>query len=170
MSTRYNNGSHYENHQRAAELHDVAAHAHRVAEQWKRVTRLGMSIRGRRWSTPSRLIIIRRPPWLLMALFHSVTMTSQIWLINFGKPGVVRTDHRKKIGSMPRKNYEPAPTPIDPRLGFKASPHFREDAGSTKKAFTPVLGKTVPRPALTWRKHAGEISCLWLPDRQILRT
>jgi len=31
MSTRYNNGSHYENHQRAAELHDVAAHAHRRA-------------------------------------------------------------------------------------------------------------------------------------------
>jgi hypothetical protein len=33
MSTRYNNGSHYENHQTAAELHDGAAHAHRVAEQ-----------------------------------------------------------------------------------------------------------------------------------------
>ncbi len=33
MSTRYNNGSHYENHQRAAELHDLAAHAHRVGEQ-----------------------------------------------------------------------------------------------------------------------------------------
>ena len=33
MSTRYNDGSHYENHQRAAELHDEAAHAHRVAEQ-----------------------------------------------------------------------------------------------------------------------------------------
>ena len=33
MSTRYNNGSHYENHQRAAELYDGAAHAHRVAEQ-----------------------------------------------------------------------------------------------------------------------------------------
>ena len=33
MSTRYNNGSHYENHQRAAELHDAAAHAHRIAEQ-----------------------------------------------------------------------------------------------------------------------------------------
>lgn len=33
MSTRYNNGSHYENHQRAAELHDAAAHAHRVGEQ-----------------------------------------------------------------------------------------------------------------------------------------
>jgi hypothetical protein len=33
MSTRYNNGSHYENHQRAAELHNLAAHAHRVAGQ-----------------------------------------------------------------------------------------------------------------------------------------
>jgi Protein of unknown function (DUF2934) len=33
MSTRYNNGSHYENHQRAAELHDLAAHAHRTGEQ-----------------------------------------------------------------------------------------------------------------------------------------
>jgi hypothetical protein len=31
MSTRYNNGSHYENHQRAAELHDQAAHSHRSA-------------------------------------------------------------------------------------------------------------------------------------------
>ncbi len=33
MATDYNNGSHYENHQRAAELHDGAAHAHRTAEQ-----------------------------------------------------------------------------------------------------------------------------------------
>src|ERR1700683_4401857 len=33
MSTRYNDGSHYENHQRAAELQDGAAHAHRVGEQ-----------------------------------------------------------------------------------------------------------------------------------------
>jgi hypothetical protein len=33
MSKRYNNGSHYENHQRADELHDAAAHAHRVGEQ-----------------------------------------------------------------------------------------------------------------------------------------
>jgi hypothetical protein len=33
MSTRYNNGSHYENHQRAAELHDIAAHAHRSASE-----------------------------------------------------------------------------------------------------------------------------------------
>jgi hypothetical protein len=33
MSTRYNNGSHYENHQRAAELHDMAAHVHRSAAE-----------------------------------------------------------------------------------------------------------------------------------------
>jgi len=33
MSTRYNNGSHYENHQRAAELHDAAAHAHQSAAE-----------------------------------------------------------------------------------------------------------------------------------------
>lgn len=33
MSTRYNNGSHYENHQRAAELQNLAAHAHRAAGQ-----------------------------------------------------------------------------------------------------------------------------------------
>lgn len=33
MSTRLNNGSQYQSHQRAADLHDNAAHAHRVAEQ-----------------------------------------------------------------------------------------------------------------------------------------
>jgi hypothetical protein len=33
MSTRYNNGSHYENHQRAAELHDNSAHVHRQAAE-----------------------------------------------------------------------------------------------------------------------------------------
>jgi len=33
MSKRYKNGSHYENHQRADELHEGAAHAHRVGEQ-----------------------------------------------------------------------------------------------------------------------------------------
>jgi len=33
MSTRYNDGSHYENHHKAAELHDAAAHAHRKAAE-----------------------------------------------------------------------------------------------------------------------------------------
>lgn len=32
MSKRYNDGSHYENHQRAEELHDAAAHTHIVGE------------------------------------------------------------------------------------------------------------------------------------------
>ena len=33
MSTRYNDGSHYENHPQAAELQAGAAHAHRSGEQ-----------------------------------------------------------------------------------------------------------------------------------------
>ncbi len=33
MSTHSNNRPHYQNHERAAELQDVAAHAHSVAEQ-----------------------------------------------------------------------------------------------------------------------------------------
>jgi len=33
MSTRYNNGSQYENHQRVAELHDKGAHAHLSAAE-----------------------------------------------------------------------------------------------------------------------------------------
>ena len=40
MSTRYSNGSHYQNHQRAAELHDVAAHAHMAAQQHGKLDRL----------------------------------------------------------------------------------------------------------------------------------
>jgi Protein of unknown function (DUF2934) len=33
MSTRFKNGSHYENHQRAAEMHEGAEHAHNSAGQ-----------------------------------------------------------------------------------------------------------------------------------------
>jgi len=33
MSKRFNNGSHYENHERASELHESGAHAHLAAEQ-----------------------------------------------------------------------------------------------------------------------------------------
>jgi hypothetical protein len=47
MSTRYNNGSHYENHQRAAELEDLAAHAHRVAEQQEQQDHLSAHERSR---------------------------------------------------------------------------------------------------------------------------
>jgi hypothetical protein len=40
MSTRYNNGSHYENHQRAAELEDFAAHQHEAAIKHNQVDHL----------------------------------------------------------------------------------------------------------------------------------
>jgi len=33
VSNRYNNGSHFQNHQRAAELHEAAAHAHLSAAE-----------------------------------------------------------------------------------------------------------------------------------------
>jgi hypothetical protein len=33
MSKRYNDGSHWDNHQKAAELHEAAAHAHRSAAE-----------------------------------------------------------------------------------------------------------------------------------------
>jgi hypothetical protein len=48
MSTRYNDGSHYENHQRAAELQDGAAHAHRAAEQQGKQEHLSGSELSRR--------------------------------------------------------------------------------------------------------------------------
>ena len=50
MSTRYNNGSHYENHQRAAELHDLAAHAHRAAESHGQTDHLTSHERSRQAS------------------------------------------------------------------------------------------------------------------------
>jgi hypothetical protein len=47
-----------------------------------------------------------------MASPHSDTMTSQRSLMNSGKLEAVQTDHRKRIGSMPRKNYDPALIPV----------------------------------------------------------
>jgi hypothetical protein len=40
MSKRYNDGSHYENHERAAEMHDLAAHNHRSASEHSQMDRL----------------------------------------------------------------------------------------------------------------------------------
>ena len=42
-----------------------------------------------------------------MASPHSDMMTSQPSLMNSGKLEAVQTDHHKKIGSMPQKNYDP---------------------------------------------------------------
>jgi hypothetical protein len=52
-----------------------------------------------------------------MASPDSDMMTSQPSLMNSGKLEAVQTDHRKKIGSMPQKNCDPALTPVDPVLG-----------------------------------------------------
>jgi hypothetical protein len=49
-----------------------------------------------------------------MASPLSGTMTSPPSLMNFGGLEAVRTDHRKRIGSMPPKNCDPALTPVDP--------------------------------------------------------
>jgi hypothetical protein len=42
--------------------------------------------------------------------------------MNSGKLEAAQTDHRKKIGSMPRKDYDPAPTPVDPILAGDGCP------------------------------------------------
>ena len=52
-------------------------------------------------------------------------MTSQPWLMNCGKLEVVQTDHRKKTGSMPQNNCDPASTPADPALGDQQMSEMR---------------------------------------------
>jgi hypothetical protein len=51
-----------------------------------------------------------------MAPPHLDMMTSQPALMNSGKLEAVRTDHPKKIGSMPQKNCDLALRPVDPEL------------------------------------------------------
>ena len=53
---------------------------------------------------------------------NSDTMTSRPSLMNSGKRVAVHTDHRKKIGSVPQKNCDPALTPADPVLGDDGCP------------------------------------------------
>ena len=48
-----------------------------------------------------------------MASSPSDTMKSRPSLMNSGKREAVQTDRRRKIGFMPRKNCDPAPTPVD---------------------------------------------------------
>jgi|CZKS01.1.fsa_nt_gi hypothetical protein len=51
-----------------------------------------------------------------MALQHSDMLRSRPSLMNSGKLGAVPTDHRRKIGSRPRKNCDLALIPVDPAL------------------------------------------------------
>ncbi len=48
------------------------------------------------------------------ASLHSDMMTSRPWLMNSGEPEAARKDHRKKIGSMPRKYCDHAVTLTNP--------------------------------------------------------
>src|ERR1700730_4146308 len=77
-----------------------------------------MSIHGKPSSTPKTLISILRPVRLDMALPHSDMLTSKPSPMNSGKREAVQTDLRKKTGSMPQKNCDPALTPVDPVLGI----------------------------------------------------
>ena len=62
MSKRYNDGSHYENHQRAEELHDGAAHTQSLASSMvNRITRRDASIHGNSLSTFPKLNMVTRP-------------------------------------------------------------------------------------------------------------
>ena len=74
MSKRYNNGSHYENHQRADELQDGAAHSHRVGEQHGKQDHLTGHEHSRQQieHSPSlmNIVSLRRD----MASWHSDTM------------------------------------------------------------------------------------------------
>jgi hypothetical protein len=76
MSTRYNNGSHYENHQRAAELHDAAAHAHRAAAQQGKGEHLSGHERSRQ------------------ALEHSLKAHQQTQSISFGHAKIAAMAHK----------------------------------------------------------------------------
>jgi len=53
---------------------------------------------------------------------HSDTMKSRPSRTNYGKLEAVQTDRRKKIGSMPPNNCDPAPIPADPALREHACP------------------------------------------------
>ena len=105
MSTQHN-GSHYENHQRAAELHDVAAHAHRIAEQHGKQEHLTghESSRQALEDSPDAYQNTQGAT----ASPHSPMATSQLSPITSGKAEDVRKARRKKIGSAPWNICGPA--------------------------------------------------------------
>jgi hypothetical protein len=85
-----------------------------------RITRRDTSIHGKPLSTPKRPISIVRRLRLDMELPHSDMLTSRPSLTRFGRLEAVRTDHRKRIGSMPQNSCDPAP--VEPILGDDGCP------------------------------------------------
>jgi hypothetical protein len=57
-----------------------------------------------------------------MELPRSDMLTSRPSLMRFGRLEAVRTDHRKRIGSMPQNSCDPALTPVNPTLGDDGCP------------------------------------------------
>jgi hypothetical protein len=74
----------------------------------KTTTSADTSIHG--WSSNTRgtLMSIATRLQAHMACPYSDMMTSRPWLMSSGTPGAVRSDHRRKTGSVPRKNCDHA--------------------------------------------------------------
>ena len=122
MSTHRNNNGTQD--QRAAELHDGAAHAHRVAEQQGKQEHLTGHEHSRQalehsqdahWRTP----VATTEHGVILFGHDDIAAPSRM---NYGKRGAVRTDHRRKIGTMPRKNGDPMLIPVDSARGDHGCP------------------------------------------------
>jgi uncharacterized protein YjbJ (UPF0337 family) len=76
-----------------------------------------------------------------MALFHSGMLRSQLWRMSSGKLEAVRTDQRRKIGSMPPK---PCALVLTPR-----GPHRRPQAFTLIESFNRKEEKNMMKPSTT---------------------
>jgi hypothetical protein len=74
MSTRRNNGSHYENHQLAAELHNESEHAHRAAGQHGQEEHLSGTEQSRHEREHSQLAFVDGPQAHAKVNEHGVPM------------------------------------------------------------------------------------------------
>ena len=80
-------------------------------------------------------------------------MISQPSLMNYGKLEAAQTDHRKKIGSMPQKNYDPALEEVpkeERRIQMKPSTknQIKGKLHEVKGKVTEKAGKATNNPNL----------------------
>ncbi len=111
MSTRYNNGSHYENHQRAAELHDSAAHAHRSAAEThekqdhqtgQELSRQALEHSQKAYQHTEKIHRETVNEHGIVTFGHRGDRCARSRA--FGRPEAVRMDHRMRTGSKPQKH------------------------------------------------------------------
>ena len=95
--------------------------------------------------------ILRRLPQLDMASPHSDMLTSQLSLMNSGKREVAQMARRKKTGSRPRKNCDPALTPVDPVL--PGSQFSACQAVPANRASATFGGRSAILSAVSWQRH-----------------